>query len=310
MASPSALPRTGEGGTPRRRPRSAFRRGLRMLPVVPSIVLLLLFLLAPVLWSFYASFTDASLSGRGARDPQWTGLDNYLRMLGDSSFPLSAWLTLVFVVASAILGQNLLGLVIALLMTRARGPVSSVVGIAVVASWVLPEIVAAFAAYAWFSKDGTLNQLLASVGAGGTNWLYSFPLLAIVLANIWRGTAFSMLVYRAALAEVPQDISEAALVDGASGWQRLLFVTVPLIRSSIATNLMLITLQTLAVFTLIWVMTAGGPANSSTTLPVLAYQEAFKFGDIGYGTAIASVLILIGMVFGAAYVWLLREKRP
>lgn len=269
----------------------------------------MVFLLAPVAWSFYASFTNVSLSGRNARNPEWTGLDNYIRMLTDSAFPASALLTILFVAGSAILGQNVLGLVIALLMTRARTTVSALVGTAVVASWVLPEIVAAFAAYAYFNKDGTLNALLGGFGAGGTNWLFSFPMLAIVLANIWRGTAFSMLVYRAALAGVPRDISEAAMVDGARPWQRLLFVTLPVIRNSIATNLMLITLQTLAVFTLIWVMTAGGPANASTTLPVLAYQEAFKFGDIGYGTAIASVLIVIGLVFGAAYVRLLRQER-
>ncbi|TVU61666.1 sugar ABC transporter permease [Paenarthrobacter nitroguajacolicus] len=286
------------------------RRSLRLLPVVPSILLLLLFLLAPVVWSFYASFTDASLSGKAARDPQWVGADNYVRMFSDDSFPLAAWLTVVFVAASAVLGQNVLGLLIALLMTRSRRAVSSLVGTAVVAAWVLPEIVAAFAAYAYFNRDGTLNQLLGVVGGQGPDWLYSFPMVAIVLANTWRGTAFSMLVYRAALADVPRDISEAALVDGAKGWQRLTYITLPLIRSSIATNLMLITLQTLAVFTLIWVMTAGGPANASTTLPVLAYQEAFKFGDIGYGTAVASVLILLGMVFGAVYVRLLREQRP
>ena len=192
-------------------------------------------------------------------------------------------------------------------MKRARRPVAAVVGTAVVAAWVLPEIVAAFAAYAYFSRDGTLNQLLGGLGFGQPDWLYSFPMVAIMLANIWRGTAFSMLVYRAALDDVPGEVTEAALMDGASGWQRLAFVTIPMIRRSIATNLMLITLQTLAVFTLIWVMTAGGPANASTTLPVLAYQEAFKFGDIGYGTAVASVLILIGLVFGAAYVRLLRE---
>lgn len=286
------------------------RRYLRLLPLVPSVLLLLLFLLAPVVWSFYASFTDASLSGEAARDPQWVGADNYARMFTDDSFPLAAWLTVVFVAASAVLGQNVLGLLIALLMNRSRRVVSSLVGTAVVAAWVLPEIVAAFAAYAYFNRDGTLNQMLGVVGGQGPDWLYSFPLVAIVLANTWRGTAFSMLVYRAALADVPRDISEAALVDGARGWQRLAFITLPLIRSSIATNLMLITLQTLAVFTLIWVMTAGGPANASTTLPVLAYQEAFKFGDIGYGTAVASVLILLGMVFGAVYVRLLREERP
>jgi len=184
------------------------------------------------------------------------------------------------------------------------------VGTAVVAAWVLPEIVAAFAAYAYFSKDGTLNQLLGSLGLGRPEWLYAFPMVAVMLANTWRGTAFSMLVYRAALNDVPVEISEAAQMDGARGWQRLLFITLPIIRGSIATNLMLITLQTLAVFTLVWVMTAGGPANASATLPVLAYQEAFKFGDIGYGTAVASVLILIGAVFGAVYIRLLKEPRP
>jgi multiple sugar transport system permease protein len=286
------------------------RRYLRLLPVVPSVLLLLLFLLAPVAWSFYASFTNAALSGRAARDPQWVGLENYVRLFSDDAFPLAAWLTVVFVAASAVLGQNLLGLLIALLMTRSRKAVSSWVGTAVVAAWVLPEIVAAFAAYAYFNREGTLNQMLAFFGGQGPDWLYTFPLVAIILANTWRGTAFSMLVYRAALADVPQDVSEAALMDGAQGWQRLAFITLPLIRSSIATNLMLITLQTLAVFTLIWVMTAGGPANASTTLPVLAYQEAFKFGDIGYGTAVASVLIVLGVVFGAVYVRLLREQKP
>lgn len=290
--------------------RKTVRQQLRLLPVVPSVLLILLFLAAPVLWSFHASFTNAALTGRNARNPAWIGVENYARLLSDSAFPASVVLTIVFVVASAVVGQNLLGLLIAGLMTRSRKPVSAAVGTAVVAAWVLPEIVAAFAAYAYFSKDGTLNQLLGGAGVAGADWLYAYPMVAVVLANIWRGTAFSMLVYRAALADVPQDISEAALMDGAAGWQRLVFITLPLIRSSIATNLMLVTLQTLAVFTLIWVMTAGGPSNASTTLPVLAYQEAFKFGDIGYGTAIATVLIVLGLVFGIAYVRLLKgDKR-
>ena len=274
------------------------------------MVLLLVFLAGPVLWAFHASFTNAALTGRNARSPGWIGFENYARLLGDPMLPLSLALTVLFVGGSAILGQNVLGLTIAVLMRRARRPVAAVVGTAVVAAWVLPEIGAAFAAYAYFSRDGTLNQILGGLGLGQPDWLYSFPMAAIMLANIWRGTAFSMLVYRAALDEVPGEVREAALMDGATGWQRLAFITIPMIRGSIATNLMLITLQTLAVFTLIWVMTAGGPANASTTLPVLAYQEAFKFGDIGYGTAVASVLILIGVVFGAAYVRLLREAKP
>ncbi|NYD76347.1 carbohydrate ABC transporter permease [Arthrobacter cupressi] len=292
--------------TPGRLSRARRRHLFRLLPVLPSVLLLGLFLLAPVAWSFYASFTDVALSGKAAREPSWLGLDNYARMVSEPGFPLALWLTVVFVGASAIVGQNALGLALALLMARGNRALARTVGTAVVAAWVLPEIVAAFAAYAYFSRDGTLNQLLGVAGAQGTDWLYAFPMAAVVLANTWRGTAFSMLVYRAALAEVPGEIQEAALMDGAGGWQRLRLITLPMIRNSIASNLMLITLQTLAVFTLVWVMTAGGPAGASTTLPVLAYQEAFKFGDIGYGTAIASVLVLIGMVFGLAYVRLLR----
>ncbi|WP_142063144.1 MULTISPECIES: carbohydrate ABC transporter permease [unclassified Pseudarthrobacter] len=282
---------------------------LRYLPVLPALLLLLVFLAGPVFWAFQASFTNTGLTGRNARNPEWVGLENYQRLLLDPVFPLSLWLTVLFVGASAVLGQNLLGLALAVLMRRARRAVSAAVGTAVVAAWVLPEIVAAFAAYAYFSRDGTLNQLLGGLGMGQPDWLYSWPMAAVVLANIWRGTAFSMLVYRAALNDIPTEVAEAAQMDGAGGWKRLAFITLPMIRGSIATNLMLVTLQTLAVFTLIWVMTAGGPANASTTLPVLAYQEAFKFGDIGYGTAVASVLLLIGAVFGVGYIRLLREGK-
>src|SRR6478735_5626444 len=135
---------------------------------------------------------------------------------------------------------------------------------------VLPEIVAAFALYAFFSTDGTLNQVLGWFGLEGPTWLISVPMLAVILANIWRGTAFSMMVYGAALSEVPPDVTEAAAIDGATGPQRFFRITLPMIRRSISTNLMLTTLQTLAVFTLIWVMTGGGPGTDSSTLPVLA----------------------------------------
>jgi multiple sugar transport system permease protein len=138
--------------------------------------------------------------------------------------------------------------------------------------------------------------------------LYAFPMFAVIMANVWRGTAFSMLIYSAALQDVPPEITEAAEVDGATGAKRFFYVTLPIIRSSISTNLMLITLQTLSVFTLIYVMTAGGPGNKSMTLPVLAYQEAFKFSELGYGTAIATVLLLVGGLFAIVYIRVLKPE--
>ncbi len=298
--------RPGQGNRPGRGRRGSAR--LRLVAFLPATALLVVFLAAPLLWSLQASLTNASLTGRQARSPEWVGLENYHRLLTDPLFPVSVGLTVVFVVASAVIGQNVLGLGLAALMSRSRKPVAAAVGMAVMAAWMVPEIVAAFAAYAYFSKDGTLNQMLGGAGVAGPDWLFSFPLVAIILANVWRGTAFSMLVYRAALAGIPAELLEAAAIDGAGPWQRGRFITLPLIRRSVATNLLLVTLQTLAVFTLIWVMTAGGPSNATATLPVFAYQQAFKFGDIGYGTAIATVLIGLGLGFGLIYARLLKDE--
>ncbi|MBC7723479.1 MAG: sugar ABC transporter permease [Burkholderiaceae bacterium] len=280
-----------------------------MVPVAPAVALLATFLAGPIVWSLYGSFTNAALTGKNASDPQWIGFDNYVKLLNDPVFPLSLWLTVLFTLGSAVIAQNILGLGLALVMQKANKQVSSTVGTIIVAAWILPEIVAAFVCYAYFSQDGTLNQLLAVFGMTGPNWLYSFPMLAIILANLWRGTAFSMMVYQAALGDVPPEITEAAMIDGAGGAKRLAYVTIPMIRNTITTNTMLITLQTLSVFTLVYVMTAGGPGNDSTTLPILAYKEAFRFSNIGYGTAIATVMLLIGAIFSVVYIRALRPSK-
>ena len=307
-ARPDAQP--GRGNTPRPgRARAGTGRSLvRSVPLLPAIVLLAIFLLGPVISSFYGSFTNASLHGAAAKGSSFVGFDNYLKLLADPNFPKSVLLTLVFLFASAIVGQNVLGLGLAILMRSSGRVMRSVVGTFVVTAWVLPEIVASFAAYAFFNDSGTLNSMLAVVGVGGPNWLYTFPMLAVIIANIWRGTAFSMLVYAAALQDVPPEITEAAEVDGARGWQRLVYITLPTIRRSISTNLMLTTLQTLSVFTLIFVMTGGGPGTNSSTLPVLAYQEAFQFGELGLGTAIATIMLLVGAAFSVVYIRALKPE--
>ncbi|MFI2488201.1 carbohydrate ABC transporter permease [Promicromonospora kroppenstedtii] len=280
----------------------------RVVPLAPAVVLLALFMLGPVVWSFYGSFTNAALTGPAALSPEWIGFDNYAALVGDPDFPKSLWLTVVFVFLSAVVGQNVMGILLAGLLRSAVKPVRSIASTVVVAAWVLPEIVAAFAAYAFFHSEGTLNTLLGGIGITGPDWLYSTPMLAVILANIWRGTAFSMMVYSAALAEVPPELTEAAQLDGANGLQRLTWVTLPVIRRSISTNLMLTTLQTLSVFTLIYVMTGGGPGTDSSTLPILAYQEAFKFAQVGYGTAIATVMIIVGGIFSVIYIRALRPE--
>ncbi len=289
-------------------PRRAGRSLLRVLPLLPAVSLLLVFLAGPIVYSLYGSLTNTALTGPRAADPQFVGLENYTRLFESPTFWQSLWLTLVFVVGSAVVGQNVLGMALAVLLRVAVGPVRAVVSALVVVAWILPEIVAAFALYAFFSSSGTLNIALAKVGLEGPAWLVVVPLLSVTLANVWRGTAFSMMVYSAALSDVPTEIVEAAEIDGANAWQRFTRITVPMIRRSVAVNLMLTTLQTLGVFTLIWVMTGGGPGTSSSTLPVLAYQQAFKFAQVGYGTAIATVALVIGGLFAVVYIKVLKPE--
>ncbi|SDM19400.1 carbohydrate ABC transporter permease [Streptomyces wuyuanensis] len=278
----------------------------RWLPLAPATVLLLLFLAGPIGYCVWIAFTDAQLTGASGAD--FVGLDNFRRAFADEDFRNAVWLTLVFTVVSAVLGQNTLGLALAGLMRAASRPVRTLTGALVITAWVLPEIVAAFLLYAFFRREGTLNAVLDQLHLPSQNWLFTLPILAVSFANVWRGTAFSMLVYSAALAEIPRDVTEAAAVDGAGGVRRLRYITLPMLRRSIGTTLMLNTLSTLSVFGLIWAMTRGGPGSRSQTLPVFMYDQAFLKSLIGYGTAVALLLLLVGSLFSVVYLRLLKVE--
>ena len=225
-----------------------------------------------------------------------------------------ARVTSIFVAAS-IVGQLLFGLLIAALVCegeRRRLPGAALVRAIVLIGWVLPGVVIGIVWKLLLDESGAGILAYTTTFAGVRNPVFlSAPIPALVwvtLANIWRGTAFSMLVYQAALSEVPSDLVEAAQVDGAGPARRFWHVVLPVIRRTVVTNLMLITLQTLGVFGLIYVLTAGGPDNKTQTLPLLMYETAFKFGQIGYGTAIALVLLVLGAVFSLVYIRSLRAE--
>lgn len=278
---------------------------LRGLPVAPSVALLLVFLAGPILYCLYAAFTDMALTGQSGT--HFVGWANFTRAVGDPAFRSSVVLTLVFTVVSAIIGQNVLGMVLALLNRAGWAPVRAFTSAVVIGAWVLPEVVVAYLWQAVLAPDGSWNAIMGFLHLPRQDWLYNTPILAVSIANIWRGTAFSMLVYSAALSEVPRDIEESALVDGAGRFRMLTAITIPLVRRTIGTNLMLITLQTLSVFGLIYAMTKGGPSDKSMTLPLFAYNQAFVASNLGYGTAIALLLLLIGGVFSVIY---LRTLNP
>lgn len=275
----------------------------------PTFLLLLIFFVVPMLLTILFSFTNLALTGAQSQRLEFIGFDNFVRMFNDTQLYSSIGKTLIFVILSAILGQSILGFVLAYLMKEKNAAFRRIIGTSVITAWVTPEIVVAFTWVAFLGENGTLNSILSFLGEfEPITFLFQYPMISIVVANIWRGTAFSMMAFQAALDDIPIEVEEAALMDGASRWQRIINVTIPMVKGTIVTNWMLVTLQSLGVFTLIYTMTGGGPGNTTMTLPVYMYQQAFVSYQLGYGTAISLIILLIGAVFGILYTRVLKAK--
>jgi multiple sugar transport system permease protein len=279
-----------------------------VLFLIPTWILLLIFFFGPIFLTFYFAFTNMTLTGAAAQDIHFIGIANFSGIIADPSFSVVLFNTLVFLVFSAIIGQQALGLILALLMNNRNKSFRRVIGTIVLIGWVTPEIVVAFTFFAFLNDQGTLNTILGVIGIQPIKWLYQYPMISVIIANVWHGTAFSMLVFQAALSGVPPELEEAAMIDGASVWQRLWRITLPIIKGSIVTNMVLVSLQTLGVFTLIYALTGGGPGIQTETLPIFMYHQAFVNFQLGYGTAISLVLLLIGMIVSVSYIRLLKVK--
>lgn len=266
----------------------------------PALAVMIFFFALPVAMTIFYSFTNLSLTGSKAANLEFTGLQNYVRLFKDTAVKGALVRTLIFTVSSVI-GQNILGFTIAYLMQKKNSLFRKITGPVFLAAWVMPEVVSAVCVYSFFTDKGTLNAILAVIGIKKISWLYKMPMFAIIVGNIWRGTAYSMMVYQAALDNVSGDVKEAAQIDGAGKLQTILYVVVPLVKNTIMTNAMLTTLMTLGAFGFIWIITAGGPGDATQTLPILMYQKAFKNYELGYGTAISMILLLVSAIFGLIY---------
>ena len=266
--------------------------------LLPTIVLLAVFFVWPIVLSFYYSMTNMTLSGSKAVNFDFVGFQNFTRLFADPLFRTSFMNTLIFLVFSAIIGQLVFGFIIAYLMKQKNQIVRSTVGLITLIGWIMPEVVVSFCMVAFFNRDGSLSMILQSIGIlkEPVAWLVSFPMVSVVIANIWHGTAFSMMQFQAALDDVPAEIEESANLDGANWFHNLIYITIPMIKSTIVTDTILITLKTLAVFGLIYAMTGGGPGTSTTTLSIYMYKQAFGSYQMGYGTAIALIMLIVGIV--------------
>lgn len=278
--------------------------------LLPLGLLLLLTYVWPALDVIRYSFTDATLLNP---ELDYT-LDTYRAAVANPDLPGILWVTLLFVVSSVVL-QLLLGLLVALALHRGmlRGlPGVSFVRVVILCSWIVPGVASGIVWQLMFNEAsyGFLNALLRMVGLSPVAWL-SDPQIAIwsaVIANVWRGTAFSMILLYAGLLVIPRSLYEAAAVDGATAFKQLWYITLPQLRPILLINTILISIFTLNTFDLILPLTGGGPGRATEVLALYAYNTIFRNFDLSNGAVLAVILLLISLVFTFFYVRLLPKE--
>ncbi|WP_112973767.1 MULTISPECIES: carbohydrate ABC transporter permease [unclassified Rhizobium] len=281
------------------------RRVERQLLVIllPSLVLLLAFVIYPALYSVYLSFTNEALTGAAALRPRFVGIRNYMRLLNDAKFWNALIVTFFFVVGSAVIGQFVLGLISAIALRRQilfRQIFSSMILLPNAA----PEVVAGFM---WISmlaggENATLSRIVSFFGVTPTDWLQIFPLTMIIVVNTWRGIATAMILLTAGLSTIPSEIYEAARMDGATPSQMFRRITLPLMMPTILLYMLISAVSTIAVFGLVYALTRGGPGGATEVISIYIYNQSFTAFQLGYGAAVAVVTLVISLILGIAYV--------
>jgi multiple sugar transport system permease protein len=278
---------------PRKSKRLNARTWTLIAFAVPSLVLLLLINLYPVIYAGIQSVRNGDLIDAG----DFVGLTNYVNVLSDPAFWKAALFTLIFTI-TGVFGSWLLGLALALLL-RTRIPAGGVFKVLLLLPWVVPVVVSA-TSWNWLvaTPQSPLPMLAQALGLGNVLFLAD-PVLAqvtVCVFKVWVSFPFMMMMMSSALASVDLNVYEAAKVDGAGGWKSFTQITMPLISRTTYISWILMTIFCVNDFPTIFLLTGGGPVNSTTSLVVLAYRTVFQNFQTGPGVAIAFVMTLVLVV--------------
>ena len=271
-----------------------------LLFLAPAIVLLTVFFFAPVIAGFALSLTDFDLYTLGdSESVRIVGLRNYRDLLGSSIF----WTAFANTMYFALLGGPLtvaVSLAAALLvnskLTRFKSLFRTIYFAPVVTTLVAVAIVFK---YIYHPRFGMLNRFLDTIGLPQPDWLGNpkLAMLAIIILAVWKGFGYTMIIFIAGLQQIPEELYEAARLDGAGPWRQFRHVTLPMLAPTFLFVGVVVAIGQLQIFAEPYVMTQGGPLNKTVTMVMLMYQQGFKFWEMGYAAAVAFVLFL---VIGAA----------
>ena len=296
-------------------PRPFIRRLQANLTVIlflaPAFVLFLVFLIYPIFRSAYFSLFNWNGLGPAIN---FVGLDNFKQILTDQVFLKGIGNSIVIVVLSLAL-QLPVALALAIMVGRdlpGRAFFRSIFFM----PYVISEVITAIIWISMFSPDpqrGFLNALLILIpGVHAQNFLgdVNQVMACIFIVLTWKYFGLHMLLFMAGLQNIPREVEEAAMIDGANRWQSIWYVTVPLLGTTIRTATYLSVLGSLTQFNLVWIMTRGGPVNASEVMATYMYRYAFNRFQLGYGSAVALVMLVICLVFSVAYLRLSRRPDP
>jgi multiple sugar transport system permease protein len=275
----------------------------------------LLFLLAlaglPLVYNVLMSFQQVDMFTLGTLIRPWAGFTNYVDVVRQPEFWLVARNTLIFVFAS-MAGQFVIGFGLALFFAQKFPGAATIRGLFLV-SWVMPGLVVG-AIWSWILAGdfGVLNTILKALGIIQETVFWksdpNYSIWAVVIANIWLGTAFNMLLLAVGLAAIPRDLYEAAELDGANAFQRFWTITLPMMRSTIGAVLSLGLIGTLQQFDLFPAITEGGPANTSSVAGYWSWQMSFQLYDFAKGATISVMMFLLVLFASVIYVRSTRHE--
>ncbi|MFI6316756.1 carbohydrate ABC transporter permease [Nonomuraea sp. NPDC050556] len=280
-------------------------RGAAWAFLAPVVLYLLVFYAYPLYRNVELSLRDYTVRSFVQGDAPFAGFGNYAKVFADATFWPALWHTVVFTLVSLAF-QFTIGLALAVFFQR-NFRLSAILRALFLVPWLLPLIVSA-STWSWMlnSDSGVVNTALSWFGGTPVNWLTSpdWALWSVVIANIWIGVPFNLVVLYSGLQAISPDVYEAAAIDGANGRQRFWKVTFPLLRPVSAITLLLGLVYTLKVFDIVWIMTKGGPSGASTTFATWSYR--LGFGNLvpafGPGAAVGNLLIVTALVFGLIYI--------
>ncbi|WP_096186507.1 carbohydrate ABC transporter permease [Evansella halocellulosilytica] len=296
------------------RERSNFSKVLGSSPIpwlIPLSIVLILVFIYPIFEVVRLSFTDANLI---ERDYVYT-LGSYIRLFNHPSFYNMLSVTAFFVFFSVTF-QLTCGLVIALLIDQGirrklKGTVMA--RTAVLTAWAIPGVIIGIMWRILYNETeaGIINYFVSLIGFQSISFLSDpfISLVSVTFANIWRGTAFSMILLYAALQTLPKDVLEAAKIDGANAVQRLFKVILPIISPIILVNLIIISIDTFNTFDMVMALTGGGPGQSTEVIALSIYNTIFRQFNMGQGAASAVVLLLINVMMTLVYLRIIGRNR-